>query len=52
MTAAEEAAAAWVDATLDAGEAIPAPTSLEALRGRAEFAGWAFGVITLERLRD
>lgn len=45
---AEEAAAAWIDAALDAGEAIPAPSSLEALRGNPDYAGWGFGIITLD----
>ena len=35
MAAAEEAAAAWIDAALDAGEAIPGPTSLEACTAKA-----------------
>jgi predicted RNase H-like HicB family nuclease len=48
MTGAEEAAAAWIDAALDAGEAPPQPSSLEALRQRSEYAGWIFGVITLD----
>jgi predicted RNase H-like HicB family nuclease len=48
ISAAEEAAAAWVDAALDAGQAIPAPTSLGAIRGNPDFAGWTFGVITLD----
>ena len=48
VTGAEEAAAAWIDATLDAGGVIPTPSGLDALRRRAEFAGWAFGVITLD----
>jgi predicted RNase H-like HicB family nuclease len=48
VKAAEESAAAWIDATLDTGETIPAPTSIEALRERREFAGWAFGVIAVE----
>lgn len=48
MAGAEEAAAAWIDATLDAGEAIPAPSSLEALRRNPDYAGWAFGVVTLD----
>jgi len=48
MSAAEEAAAAWVDAALDAGQAIPPPTSLEAIRRQPDFAGWTFGVITLD----
>ena len=45
---AEEAAAAWIDAALDAGEAIPAPSSLDALRGKPDYAGWMFGIITLD----
>lgn len=48
MLGAEEAAAAWIDAALDAGEAIPAPTSLDALRRSADYAGWTFGIITLD----
>ena len=48
MAGAEEAAAAWIDAALDAGEAIPEPTGLEALRQNAEYAGWTFGVISLD----
>ena len=48
IAGAEEAAAAWVDAALDAGEAIPAPSSLEAVRRNPEYGGWAFGVIALD----
>ncbi len=48
LTNAEEAAAAWIDATLDSGDAIPAPSSLDALRGNSDFAGWTFGIITLD----
>jgi predicted RNase H-like HicB family nuclease len=36
MSAAEEAAAAWVDVALDAGQAIPAPTSLETIRRKPD----------------
>jgi hypothetical protein len=36
------------DAALDAGEAIPAPSSLEALRQKPDYAGWMFGIITLD----
>ena len=42
------AATAWIDATLDAGDAVPAPSSIETLRARAEYAGWAFGVIAVD----
>jgi predicted RNase H-like HicB family nuclease len=48
MAGAEEAAAAWIDATLDAGEAIPPPTSLDLVRQDPAYAGWMFGVITLD----
>jgi predicted RNase H-like HicB family nuclease len=39
IAGAEEAATAWIDATLDAGDAIPAPSSLEAIRHNPDFAG-------------
>ena len=48
VSAAEEAAAAWIDATLDAGGTVPAASSIEALRARPDYAGWAFGVITVD----
>ena len=48
VSGAEEAAAAWIDAALDAGEAIPTPSSLESLRKNPVYAGWMFGVITLD----
>ena len=48
IVGAEEAAAAWIDATLDAGEGVPAPTSLDAVRRNPDYAGWTFGVITLD----
>jgi len=48
IAGAEEAAAAWIDATLDAGHPIPAPSSLETIRQNPDFAGWTFGVITLD----
>jgi predicted RNase H-like HicB family nuclease len=48
VTAAEEAVAAWIDATLDAGGAIPPPSSIEAVRAPPEYAGWAFGVVPVD----
>ena len=48
VAGAEEAAAAWIDAALDAGDAIPAPSGLEAVRANPDHAGWAFGVIALD----
>jgi predicted RNase H-like HicB family nuclease len=48
LTGAEEAAAAWIDATLDAGGAVPAASSIEAIRANPDFTGWAFGVIAVD----
>src|ERR1700712_573844 len=48
MVGAKEAASAWIDAALDMGSAIPKPSSLEALRRQPDYAGWTFGVITLD----
>jgi len=48
LTNAEEAAAAWIDAALDAGTAIPQPSSLETLRSDLGFAGWTLAVITID----
>jgi predicted RNase H-like HicB family nuclease len=48
MAGAEEAVAAWIDAALDAGEAIPAPSSLDAIRAKPDYAGWTFAVVTVD----
>lgn len=48
MAGAEEAAAAWIDATLDAGGAIPPPSSLDAVRELPRYRGWTFGVLTVD----
>jgi len=48
IAGAEEAAAAWIDAALDAGAAIPAPSRLEVVRNNPDFAGWTVGVITID----
>jgi predicted RNase H-like HicB family nuclease len=48
MSGAEEAAAAWIDATLDAGGFIPGPSGLDSLQNNPDYEGWAFGVITLD----
>ena len=48
MTNAEEAVAAWIDATLDSGGTVPVPSSLEALRQQPEFAGWSIGVVSID----
>lgn len=50
MRNAEEAAAAWVDAALDSGQAIPQPSSAEAIRSNPEYAGWLLAVLTLDEV--
>lgn len=45
---AEEAVAAWIDAALDAGEAIPSPSLLDAVRADPAFAGWVFAVVKVD----
>ena len=49
IAGAEEATAAWIDATRDSGQAIPDRTDLATLRQNPEYDGWVFGVITLTR---
>ena len=48
LTNAEEAAAAWIDTTIDAGQPVPRPSCLDAIQGDATYAGWVFGVITVD----
>ena len=48
VAAAEEAAVAWIDATLDAGGDVPGPSSLEAIRANPDYEGWAFGVVNVD----
>lgn len=48
LAGAEEAAAGWIDAALDAGQAIPAPSSLASLRDNPDYCGWTYAVITLD----
>ncbi|WP_264997260.1 type II toxin-antitoxin system HicB family antitoxin, partial [Komagataeibacter xylinus] len=45
---AEEAAAAWIDATLDAGEAVPSPSTLDAIQNNPDYEGWTVGFVTID----
>jgi predicted RNase H-like HicB family nuclease len=47
MEGAGEAVAAWIDAVLDAGAPVPAPSGMGAIRQNPDYAGWTFGVITI-----
>lgn len=48
MDAAKEAVAAWVDAALDAGTAVPPPSRLDEVRRRPGYEGWTVGVLDLD----
>ncbi|CAA7621498.1 DNA-binding protein, CopG family [Magnetospirillum sp. LM-5] len=48
MEVAVEAAAAWIDAALDAGVEIPAPSRLADARSLPGYEGWSVGIIELD----
>ena len=48
IAGAEEAGLAWIDAALDAGEAVPPPSSLEDIRAKPEYAGWILSLVTID----
>jgi len=48
LDGAKEAVAAWVDAALDDGQTVPAPSSLECVRRLPGYDGWTVGVVELD----
>lgn len=48
MEAVEEAAAAWIDAALDAGREIPCPSTVQAALGKGDFRGWIVGSVNID----
>ncbi|MGH8031309.1 MAG: type II toxin-antitoxin system HicB family antitoxin [Luteimonas sp.] len=48
MENVEVAAAAWIDATLDAGEPIPKASPLEAIKAMKDHAGWTFAIVNID----
>jgi predicted RNase H-like HicB family nuclease len=48
IAAAEEASLARIEAALDAGDPIPQPSSLEAIRAKPEFTGWILSLVTVD----
>ncbi len=48
IASAEEAGLAWIDATLDAGDAIPMPSALESIRANPKYAGWILSFVTID----
>ncbi len=48
VSGADDAAPAWIDAAVDAGEAVPHPSSLETIRAKPEYAGWILSLVTID----
>ncbi|MFT4198068.1 MAG: type II toxin-antitoxin system HicB family antitoxin [Pseudoxanthomonas sp.] len=48
MEAVEEAAAAWIDAALDAGKAIPPPSSVQDAMAKGDFGGWMVAFVDVD----
>lgn len=49
MAMAEEAIVAWIETAIDAGQDIPQPSSIEALRkAHKEWKGWAWAVVKVD----
>ena len=45
---AREAIAVWIEAAVDAGEAIPVPSSINALRKAPDYEGWIWAVVDVD----
>lgn len=48
MAASEEAAAAWIDAALDAGMAIPRPSAVQVALDKGDFSGWIVSYVNVD----
>ena len=49
MIQAEEAITGWIEVAIDAGQAIPVPSSIEALRtAHPEFDGWTWALVKVD----
>jgi len=49
MIQAEEAITGWIEVALDAGQAIPTPSPIEALRAaHPDFAGWLWALVKVD----
>ncbi len=45
---AREAIAAWIEATLDAGEPVPMPSAIERYRSDTEYTDWIWAVVDID----
>lgn len=48
MKAAEEAAAAWIDAALDEGRVIPRPSTVQEALTKGDFGGWMIAIVDID----
>jgi predicted RNase H-like HicB family nuclease len=48
IAGAEEAGLAWIEAALDAGDPVPPPSPLEAIRAKPEFADWILSLVSID----
>jgi predicted RNase H-like HicB family nuclease len=48
MLAVEEAAAAWIDAALDAGKEIPRASSMQDVLAKGDFGGWIAAYVNVD----
>lgn len=49
MMQAEDAITVWIEAAIDAGQDIPAPSDIEALRAaHPEFEGWLWALVKVD----
>ena len=48
IAAAEEAASAWIDTALDAGQEVPRPSSVQAALAKGDFSGWIVAFILID----
>lgn len=52
LSKAEEAVIAWIDAALDAGQPIPRPTAIDALRAQhTEWTDWVWAIVQVDPAR-
>jgi len=45
---AEAAVDAWIETALDQGQDVPAPTSVQQWAAAPDYAGWVFGIVTVD----
>ncbi|MBR8654210.1 type II toxin-antitoxin system HicB family antitoxin [Achromobacter sp. Marseille-Q0513] len=48
IDSAKEAIEAWIEAALDSGESIPAPSSITAHQANPEFSGWIWAIAEVD----